>query len=152
MMGGIASNLNTLTNAVEEYSPDTNTWKTMTSMPLAIAGGVTGVVGQSIYIISGSIAGGPTVSVSAPPVNTIYQFTPSTNSWTAISTTSSIFPRADMAGCALNGTIFYTGGRTYAGVTQNTSSAYVPSSNSIVSGTVSSFSVSRFFKKNTEIQ
>ncbi|HMZ59292.1 MAG TPA: kelch repeat-containing protein [Leptospiraceae bacterium] len=44
VMGGIASNLNTLTNAVEEYSPDTNTWKTMASMPLAIAGGVTGVV------------------------------------------------------------------------------------------------------------
>jgi hypothetical protein len=138
-IGGINSSLNTLTNSVEEYNPETNLWRTMANMPLPIAGAVVSAVGNSIYVIAGSISGGPTIPISTPPLNTVYQFTPDTNTWTTLASSSTILPRADMAGCAINGTIFLTTGRTFAGVSQNTSGAYIPSTNTVASGTVSSF-------------
>ncbi len=139
VIGGLDSTLKTVSSAVEEFNPSTGVWKTMASMPLPIVGGVVSTVGTSIYVIAGSISGGPTTSISTPPLNTIYQFTPDTNTWATLTSSSTILPRADMGGCALNGTIFLVTGRTYAGVSQNTSSAYIPSTNTIASGTVSSF-------------
>lgn len=139
VIGGLDSTLKTVSSAVEEFNPNTGTWRTMASMPLPIVGAVVSTVGTSIYVVAGSISGGPTTAISTPPLNTIYQFTPDTNTWTTLTSSSTILPRADMGGCAINGTIFLVTGRTYAGVSQNTSGAYIPSTNTVASGTVSSF-------------
>ena len=44
-----------------------------------------------------------------------------------------------MVGCAINGTILLSMGRSYAGVSANTSGSYIPQTNTVASGTVSSF-------------
>lgn len=146
ILGGLNTALNNPTSTVEEFDPSTYSWKSMSSMPQPLAGFVAGTVDKNIYVISGTITGSPSVSIAAPPANTIYQFTPgqgSSGTWSSYATSSTILSRADMGGCAINGTIFYNTGRNFSGVSQNTSSAYNPSSNTIVSGSISSFNTGR---------
>lgn len=60
VIGGLDSTLKTVSNAVEELNPITKTWKTMANMPLPIVGAVVASVGTGIYVVAGSISGGPT--------------------------------------------------------------------------------------------
>lgn len=137
----------TISNVVEEYSPYTNSWKTLSSIPVAIQGALASPSGNSIYLIGGSISNS---SASAIP-NIVYKFTPDSGngSWATITSISSIAARSDLSGCAIDGTIFFNSGRDTTGTTQFTSDAYIPSANSTTGITEGNFSLARFGTSST---
>ncbi|PJZ64429.1 hypothetical protein CH371_18625 [Leptospira wolffii] len=119
---------------VEEYDPYSNTWQTKSPLPFGSQGAVAGSVGDEIYILSGSNSPDMT---NGPVFNTILKFYPdlgASGQWISYSVTPTIFARVDMAGCAIDGAIFYTGGRTYnTGSANATTDAFIPSANSTTS-------------------
>lgn len=133
VIGGVAKvgGVFTAVNTVEAYDPVAGTWKTMASIPSALQRMVAGTVGTNIYLIAGTTT---TDMTTGTVLNTVYKFYPdigSTGVWQSYTSNTSIFARVDMSGCALNGTIFFTGGRYYTdGSVQSSTDGYSPSSNS----------------------
>lgn len=128
VMGGMDAQFNTQ-STVEEFDPVANTWRTMASMPQRLQGFIAGSVGSSIYVVGGSTTAN---MATGTLLNTVYRFTPneSGGSWTTILSNNAIAANVDMAGCAIDGTLFFNTGRFYNdGTAQFTSDAYVPASN-----------------------
>lgn len=106
---------------VEVYDPYADLWETKSSLPSGSIGAVAGSVGDEIYLLSGSNS---TDMTNGPVFNTILKFYPelgTNGQWISYSSASTIFSRVDMAGCTINGIIFYTGGRTYNSGSANAS-------------------------------
>ncbi len=65
--------------------------------------------------------------------NSVYKFTPSlgtTGTWTTKTSLNSIAAKIDMAGCAIDGNIYFSTGRFYSdGSSQSTSDSYIPTAN-----------------------
>lgn len=119
---------------VEVFDPYANTWESMANLPMASHGAVSGSVGDSIYIISGAAS----LDISTSPANnTVLRFYPDIGTsgvWMSYNSATTILPRTDMAGCAIDGTIFYTGGRLDTnGNASITTDAFVPSANTTTS-------------------
>jgi N-acetylneuraminic acid mutarotase len=150
VIGGMLLDANgnsTVSNAVEEYSPYPNTWKTLASIPVSIQGALASVSGNSIYLIGGSISSS---SASAIP-NIVYKFTPDagTGTWVTITSNSTIVARTDLSGCSIDGTIFFNSGRDTTGSPQFTNDAYISSANSTTGITEGNFSLARFGTSST---
>ncbi|RHX83367.1 Kelch repeat-containing protein [Leptospira stimsonii] len=132
VMGGLTKSGVTFAavNTVNEYDPFNNVWKTMASMPDTHQGGIAISAGNDIYVISGTTSADMTTGTLT---NTVYKFTPTlgTNGiWLKYVSNTAIFQRVDMPGCAIQDTIFYSGGRRNTdGLPFNTSDAYIPSGN-----------------------
>jgi hypothetical protein len=134
LIGGLFQNeLNQIgvTGIVEEYNPETKTWRTMASMPTPLQGFVLGKVENSIYILGGSTT---TNIQTGTLTNTVYKFNPfqgENGTWSVLVSANAISPKIDMGGCAIDGTIFYAGGRLSSdGSVQSTNESYIPTSNS----------------------
>jgi N-acetylneuraminic acid mutarotase len=137
VMGGMIRNANgtfSVSNLVEEYTPTTNTWATMTNMPSSLQGFVAASVGQDIYLLAGTTT---TDMITGTTFNSVFKFSPSIGTggtWTTRTSQNSILARVDMAGCAIDGNIFFTTGRFYSdGSAQSTSDSYVVSANGTTS-------------------
>ncbi|TGK42277.1 Kelch repeat-containing protein [Leptospira andrefontaineae] len=119
---------------VEVYDPYTNIWETKSSLPSGSIGAVAGSIGGEIYILSGSNS---TDMTNGPVFNTILKFYPElgiNGQWISFSSASTIFNRVDMSGCAINGVIFYTGGRTYnSGSANSSTDGFAASANTTTS-------------------
>ncbi|TGK05904.1 hypothetical protein EHO58_09065 [Leptospira selangorensis] len=119
---------------VEVYDPYADVWETKSSLPSGSIGAVVGSVGDEIYILSGSNSSDMT---NGPVFNTILKFYPElgiTGQWISFSSASTIFSRVDMAGCAINGVVFYTGGRTYnSGSANSSTDGFAASANTTTS-------------------
>jgi N-acetylneuraminic acid mutarotase len=118
-------------NTVEAYTPATNSWATVASMPTARYGlaAATGLDGR-IYAIGGDTAS-PGTSPGSGPLTTVEAYTPGTNSWATVAP----MPTARLQLAAATG----PDGRIYAigGVnggngspSLNTVEVYTPSTNS----------------------
>ncbi len=150
VIGGMTTDstgASTVSNVVEEYTPYFNTWKTLSSAPVAIQGAIGAVSGNSIYLVGGSV----TTSSAAAIPNVVYKFTPDSGNgtWTTITSSSSIPARVDLSGCAMDGTIFFSCGRDTTGTAQFANDAYIPSANSTTGITEGNFSLSRFGTSST---
>ncbi len=132
VIGGLEENAGVFVSSskVEVYDPYSDIWTTKSSLPSNSQGAVAGSVGDEIYIISGSNSPDMT---NGPVFNTVLKFYPElglSGQWISYSSVSSIFNRVDMSGCAIDGTIFYTGGRTYNTGSANASTdGFVPPAN-----------------------
>lgn len=119
---------------VEVYDPYANLWETKSSLPSGSIGAVSGSIGDEIYILSGSNS---TDMTNGPVFNTILKFYPElgiNGQWISFSSASTIFSRVDMSGCAINGVIFYTGGRTYnSGSANSSTDGFAASANTTTS-------------------
>lgn len=134
IIGGLYQNeLNQIgvTNTVEEYDPESKTWRTMSAMPTPLQGFILGKVENTIYAFGGSTT---TNIQTGTLTNTVYRFNPYQGEkgiWSTLISANAISPKIDMGGCAIDGTIFYAGGRLSSdGSVQSTNDAYVPTSNS----------------------
>ncbi|MBS1795863.1 MAG: VCBS repeat-containing protein [Acidobacteria bacterium] len=67
IMGG-KDNTHTIMPFVFEYDPDTENWRQLNSLPVAVTGGVGSVINSNLYLCGGDIGSGA--------VNTTYQGTP----------------------------------------------------------------------------
>lgn len=118
-------------NLVEEYTPETNSWRTMASLPVTLQGFSVSSVGTDIYLIGGTTSN-DMVTGTLPPFN-VYRFSPfvgSTGTWATLISSTALVARIDMAGCALDGQFFFTGGRYYLdGSAYSTSDAYLTAGN-----------------------
>lgn len=146
IIGGLEKSGGTFSpsSKVEVFDPYENTWVSMINLPTASQGAVSGSAGDSIYIISG----GSSLDISNSPANnTVLRFYPEIGSsgfWATYSSATSILPRTDMAGCAIDGTIFYSGGRLNSnGNASITTDAFVPSANTTTSFSEPSLSESK---------
>lgn len=123
-----------VSSKVEVYEPYSGVWTTLSSLPTGSQGAVAASVGDEIYIISGSNSADMT---NGPVFNTVLKFYPEIGAggqWISYSSSSTIFSRVDMSGCAIDGTVFYTGGRTYnSGATNSSTDAFVPPANTTTS-------------------
>ncbi|PJZ77126.1 Kelch repeat-containing protein [Leptospira neocaledonica] len=119
---------------VEVYDPYADLWETKVSLPSGSIGAVAGSIGDEIYILSGSNS---TDMTNGPVFNTILKFYPElgvNGQWVSFSSASTIFNRVDMSGCAINGVIFYTGGRTYnTGSANSSTDGFAASANTTTS-------------------
>ncbi|TGL65961.1 Kelch repeat-containing protein [Leptospira sarikeiensis] len=146
VIGGLENNSGTYVSSlkVEAYDPYLDIWTTMSPLPSGSQGAVVGSVGDEIYIISGSNSPDMT---NGPVLNTVLKFYPdigATGQWVSYSSASTIFSRVDMSGCGIDGTIFYTGGRTYnTGSTNTSTDAFVSSANTTTSFSEPSLSESK---------
>ncbi|EPG67798.1 Kelch repeat-containing protein [Leptospira wolffii] len=129
---------------VEVFEPYSMTWSTLTSLPSGSQGAVAASVGDEIYIVSGSNSVDMT---NGPVFNTVLKFYPEIGiggQWISYSSSSTIFNRVDMSGCAIDGTLFYTGGRTYnSGAANSGTDAFVPPANTTTSFSEPSLSESK---------
>ncbi len=129
VMGGLVGT--TAYNTVEEYSPYLNTWRTMATMPVTLQGFIATSVGTDIYAIAGSTTAFM-ISGTLPPFN-LYRFSPgigASGTWVTIVSSTALFARNEMAGCAIDGLIFFFGGRYYLdGSAYATGDAYVTAAN-----------------------
>ncbi|TGK04904.1 hypothetical protein EHO59_08620 [Leptospira semungkisensis] len=136
VIGGmeLISGVYTSSSKVEVYDPYLDIWESKASLPFGSQGAVSGSVGDEIYILSGSNS---TDMTNGPVFNTILKFYPelgTNGQWISYSSASTIFSRVDMAGCAIDGTIFYSGGRTYNTGSANASTdGFVPPANTTTS-------------------
>ncbi|EPG67864.1 Kelch repeat-containing protein [Leptospira wolffii] len=121
---------------VEVYDPYLDTWTAKSDLPQAVQGAVSGSVGDEIYIVSGS---GSTNISSSPLLNTVLKFYPelgTSGQWLSYSSNATIFPRTDMSGCAIDGVLFYSGGRLASnGFIQSGTDGYIPGGNTTTGGT-----------------
>jgi len=144
IMGGQDATGTALTT-VEEYDPCTGSVRTMAVMPQRLQGFVAGVSGDQIYLLSGSTTSSMQTGTLC---NNVYRFTPASGAagaWTTLTSNNTIAANIDMAGCTINGTLFFSTGRFYNdGSTQFTSDGYVIGSNTTTSLTEASFSQARF--------
>ncbi|RHX83928.1 Kelch repeat-containing protein [Leptospira stimsonii] len=117
-------------NTVDEYDPYNNVWKTLSPMPDTHQGGIAISAGNQIYIIAGTTSADMTTGTLT---NTVYKFTPTlgaNGTWSKFVSNSPIFQRVDMPGCAIQDTIFFSGGRRSTdGQPFQTSDAYIPAGN-----------------------
>ncbi|EQA46065.1 kelch repeat protein [Leptospira broomii serovar Hurstbridge str. 5399] len=133
VMGGVAkiAGVFTAVNTVEVYDPIAGTWTTLAPIPSSLQGMVAGTVGTNIYLIAGTTT---TDMTTGTILNTVYKFYPdvsTTGVWQSYTSNTNIFARVDMAGCAVSGTLFFTGGRLYTdGSVLSSTDGYAPSSNS----------------------
>ncbi|MGJ4747635.1 Kelch repeat-containing protein [Leptospira sp. SA-E8] len=136
MIGGMENISGTYVSSskVEVYDPYADLWETKASLPSGSIGAVAGSVGDEIYILSGSNS---TDMTNGPVFNTILKFYPelgTNGQWISFSSASAIFSRVDMSGCAINGVIFYTGGRTYnSGSANSSTDGFAASANTTTS-------------------
>lgn len=116
---------------VERLDTVRNEWKRMADMPIDLQGGIGVSNGEEIYLISGSTTMDMTTGTI---LNTVFRFNPSvgsTGQWSQYTSNNAIFPRLDMGGCNMNGSLFFSGGRLYSdGNAYATSDVYLPSANS----------------------
>ena len=76
LAGGLASNGTTVLANVEVYSPQTNSWAPVASMPAARwRGNGAGVINGLMYVAGGADA-------SNSPTNTLFVYNPTRNTWT----------------------------------------------------------------------
>lgn len=61
------------TKTLYVYNPTTNTWSQKANLPRSIAGGITGVIGGKLFLLTGGPNGLP---------QRLYRYDPSTNVWT----------------------------------------------------------------------
>jgi len=144
IMGGQDATGTALTT-VEEYDPCSGSVRLMAVMPQRLQGFVAGVSGDQIYLLSGST----TSSMQTGTLfNNVYRFSPSSGAsgnWTTLTSNNAIVANIDMAGCTINGTLFFSTGRFYNdGTTQFTSDGYVIGSNTTTSLTEASFTQARY--------
>jgi N-acetylneuraminic acid mutarotase len=135
----------TMSRLVEAYDPFTNTWSSgLASMPATLQGGIVGSFGEEIAIIGGTTS---TDMTTGTILNTVYKYSPDIGSggtWSNFLSSTTIYPRIDMAGCTYNGSLFFTGGRFYNdGLAYATSDAYSPSLNSTTGKIEASISLAR---------
>jgi Kelch motif/Galactose oxidase, central domain len=146
VMGGLKQNPNyTVSNDVDEYDIDNETWRTMASIPNNLVGAVAGKNNNEIYLIGGTTT---TDMTTGTILNTVYRFLPNAGTngvWSQyLNLGGTIFSRIDMAGCSIDGTIFLTGGRFFSsGAEQSSSDGYVPSANTVTSLIEASISSAR---------
>ncbi|TGK00146.1 hypothetical protein EHQ53_04855 [Leptospira langatensis] len=136
VIGGmeLVSGVYNMSSKVEVYDPYSGIWENKAGLPFGSQGAVYGSVGDEIYILSGSNSSDMT---NGPVFNTILKFYPeigASGQWISYSSSSSIFSRVDMSGCAVDGTIFHSGGRTYnTGSANSSTDGFVPSANTTTS-------------------
>ncbi|MDX1959239.1 MAG: kelch repeat-containing protein [Leptospiraceae bacterium] len=146
VMGGLKQNPNySVSNDVDEYDIDKETWRTMASIPNNLVGAVAGKNNNEIYLIGGTTT---TDMTTGTILNTVYRFLPNAGTngvWSQyLNLGGTIFSRIDMAGCSIDGTIFHTGGRLFSsGAEQSSSDGYVPSANTVTSLIEASISSAR---------
>ncbi len=101
---------------------DNSIWVGKSNMPTARGATAAGTVNNKIYVIGGHNGTDYT--------NTIEEYDPITNTWTAKTTTSSMpYPRGDYAGCAVNGKIYAIGGWNRPNITYDIVEEYDPATN-----------------------
>ncbi|MEM7181582.1 MAG: kelch repeat-containing protein [Spirochaetota bacterium] len=143
VMGGMtkSSGVWTASSVVEEYTPESNTWQTKTAMPSNLQGAIGISVGDEIYLVSGTTT---TDMTTGTVLNTVLRYQPSNDTWISYTSQSSIYSRVDMAGCGIDGVLFFTGGRLYNdGNAYATSDAYLPAGNTTTSVNEASISQAR---------
>ncbi|TGK00567.1 hypothetical protein EHO58_19015 [Leptospira selangorensis] len=136
IIGGLEKNggIFSPSTKVEIFNPYSNSWESGNDLPTALHGAISGSIGDSIYIISGAT----NLDISNNPINnTVLRFYPEIGTsgfWASYTSATTIFPRTDMAGCTIDGTIFYTGGRLDTnGNASIATDAFVPSANTTTS-------------------
>ena len=111
-------------STVEKYSPSTNTWTTVASMPTARYGAAAAVDTQgNIYVMGGS---NTTAAYVASGLSTVEKYSPSTNTWTTVAS----MPTARYylaAAPDTQGNIYAIGGYNSVSVPLSTSEKYLPS-------------------------
>lgn len=133
VLGGMTRNAGIFvpSTIAEEYDPVLDSWRTLASLPTALQGGIAGSSGDEIFLLGGTTTTDMTTGTLA---NTVYKLAPfigPTGAWTSFTSSNSIFQRVDMAGCDIDGSIFFTGGRLFSdGSAQSTSDAFLPANNS----------------------
>ena len=70
--GGLDEN-GVATKTLYVYTPGTNTWTQRANLPRSIAGGITGVIGGKLFLLTGGFSSLP---------QRLYRYDPSTNVWT----------------------------------------------------------------------
>jgi N-acetylneuraminic acid mutarotase len=74
----------TITNAVWRFDPATETFSRKANMPLFTADGVTGVIGDKLYVLPGTCSGDgyPNPGFCAQePIRKLFRYNPATNIW-----------------------------------------------------------------------
>ncbi|MEI7014865.1 Kelch repeat-containing protein [Leptospira licerasiae] len=147
VIGGLteSSSVYSTSLKVEVYDPYQDTWTTKSDLPQAVHGAVAGSVGDEIYLVSGS---GTTSIPTSPLYNTVLKFYPdigSSGQWLSYSSSSTIFPRTDMAGCQIDGVIYYSGGRLSSnGTLSSGTDGFIPTANTVTGISEPSINTSRF--------
>ncbi|TGL58571.1 hypothetical protein EHQ62_16880 [Leptospira jelokensis] len=115
---------------VERFDTQRNEWQRMADMPTDLQGGIGVSNGEEIFLISGSTTMDMTTGTI---LNTVYRFNPNVGSngqWVQYTSNNAIFPRLDMGGCMMNGSLFFSGGRLYSdGNAFATTDVYLPAAN-----------------------
>lgn len=130
---------------VEAYDPYNDSWETKADLPQAAQGAIAASVGDEIYILSGSAS---TTISNSPLFNTILKFHPEIGvqgQWSSYSSISTIFPRTDMAGCGIDGVLYYAGGRlSNNGTLAAGTDGFIPTANTVTGTGEPSLNVARF--------
>lgn len=102
-IGGISGSSSQPVGVVEEFTPQTNTWSSRTSLPVPRWKAASISDGESIYVIGG----GPTGN-QCQPSRIVEKYNPQTNQWD----TKASMPTARWGGAAtiINGDIYVIGG------------------------------------------
>lgn len=104
-------------NTVEAYSPATNTWTAVASMPTARSALAAAVSADRIYAIGGFLTGGTFY-------NTVEAYVPSTNTWSTVASMSTA-RESFAAATGSDGRIYAIGGSSY-GTNLNSVEVYTP--------------------------
>ncbi len=134
-----------MSRLVEAYDPFTETWATnLSEIPSALQGGVVGSFNEDIVIVAGTTT---TDMTTGTIFNNVFKYSPNVGAggtWSNFLSSTNIFPRVDMAGCAYDGSLIFTGGRFYNdGLAIATTDAYSPSLNSTSGKIEASISLAR---------
>ncbi len=104
VLGGVNSDGN-ITDAVEVYNPQTNTWRSAASMPLPLWRTMVAAVDGKIFMMGGYRS---TASFPFSPTRDVYEYDPSNNEWTQKASMPS--PRGMGAAVVLDGNIHVLAG------------------------------------------
>src|SRR6266540_2783555 len=113
----------TVLSDVDRFSPASNTWTSVASMPTARAGLAVANVGDKIYAIGGRTG---TTPCTGTPLTAVERYDPTTNSWTAVAPLLSA--RSDLAAAEVGGKIYVFGGCAFGTVLRNVD-VYDPTTN-----------------------
>lgn len=146
VIGGIDPYGNTVdtVDTVEELDPETMKWKEMTPMPQKLQGFVTGKSGDAVYLLAGSTIANFTAGTLLDQVYIFHPYPGTSGTWESIISGDTIPPNVDMAGCSLDGVIYFGTGRYYYnGQKQFVNEGYIPVSNTLTALSEGSYGVAR---------
>jgi N-acetylneuraminic acid mutarotase len=108
---------------VESYNSTTNTWTTLTTLPITVNYASAAVINGQLYIVGGCVSSDCRVGVT----NQVEIYNPTTNSWSNAS--PMLTPVASAATAVINGLLYVAGGATSNYQTVSTLQVYDPVAN-----------------------